>query len=571
MTNTDFLAVDYHVTGNRSAVDVHLGRSQLVGISVTDRNGNCQYFAGDFPNVVTGFGNRRRVYLDAIFARAVEVKFGLPAPSQFDCVRTMMHLVDENNPAELPELIRFFGPRLLAGLPEVLINGEPPPPSPIPINSALLPWWAVTEFNLIGQLATQSVDNVYRQIELPLVEPIVAMSRTPIHVDVETLRTTLESHRVQLDIRSCQLEEIAGWHIELTADDAIRRFLFEQLRLPIANTTANGAASIDRESLTALVNYHPAVQLIIEGRRAQHAVSAAQSLLDATNIGNGYLYPQLDPLGTVTGRFSCHTPNLQALSAVLLPSIVADCSDHERMLVELDYMQMELRVLAFLSRDQMLCDAFASEQDVHCLTAGKLFGILPNQATQVQRSIAKTVNFAIIFGQTPQGLASELTVSVEQASELITGFHRSYPGVSQFVQQVREFVSRHGFVSTHFGRRRRLPLAQPGGSSMDCERALRRAVNFVIQGTAADLNKLALARLWRHVPAGGRLLLNIHDSFVLQLRRDGLAGSVGKLKEQLELLPPNWNMPLRVTIESGHTWADCKRSHDTQMTLEHVT
>lgn len=555
MTETDFLAVDYHVAGNRSAVDVQLGRSPLVGVSVAVGGASCHYFTEDLANVVRSFGTQRRVYHDAVFSRAVELKYGLPLVSEFDCVRTMGYLADEKRPHDFSEVIRDLNPRLSAGLAEVHVHGRPPAPSPMPINSALVPWLAVTEFNFFGQLVAQCVENVYRQIELPLVDPLAALSQTPIRVDVERLMATLESHQVQLDIKCYQVEQIAGRHVDLTADRDLRTFLYEQLRLPVVAETTTGAPSLAREVLQALMEYHPAVRLIIDARHLQHVVRAARSLLEATDVEHGCVHPQLDPLGAVTGRLSCQAPNLQALSAILRTSIVADRRHQEQVLVELDYMQMELRVLAFLSQDCVLCKAFAAEQDVHRLTAARLFGIRPEQATDQQRSVAKTVNFGIVFGQTPQGLAQKLQVSVEQAAEFIAGFYRCYPGVSDFVGRIRDFASVSGFVPTYFGRRRRLPEAR---SRAHRERSLRQAVNFVIQGTAADLNKLAFARLWRHLPPGGRLLLNVHDSFLLELPQDRLGCSIGELKYHLELLPMGWTVPLKVSTGTGHTWADCK-------------
>ena len=164
---------------------------------------------------------------------------------------------------------------------------------------------------------------------------------------------------------------------------------------------------------------------------------------------------------------------------------------------------MELRVLANLSQDRALCEAFICDQDVHQATAAKLFRVAPERISHQERQVGKQVNFGMVFGQTPWSLSRQLGVSLEQAEHWNAEFYCGYPGVADFVAEIKRHVETSGIVTTTFGRRRRLPLAC-SNAQWERQRALRQAVNFVVQGTAADLNKLALSRLYPRLPQGVR-------------------------------------------------------------------
>ena len=423
-SNPDFVCIDYHVSGRRTAVDVHLGRSQLVGISLADSSGRCAFFTGNFQSVISSLAIRRRVYHDAVFAQAVECKYGLTRSIlRVECTRTMGHLLDENAVHDFDHLIHQYGHDLAAFGP-VQVYGAMPTTQFAPLNSACLPGLLYVRGEQSRRLVAEQLCFVYDQVELPLVEPLVAMSQTGIRVDVERLECISESHQTQCGIIRHQLEQVAGRPVELGSSEDVTRLLFEQLRLPVMATSPSGAPSTDQEALEPLRGYHPAVDLVMRGRHLQTVASAAKSLLDHADMGTGRVYPCLDPLGTVTGRLSCSSPNLQALPAALLEAIVAD---EGYVLAEMDFSQMELRVLANLSQDRALCEAFIRDEDIHQTTAAKLFGLALECTTPEQRQVGKRVNFGIVYGQTALGLAPKLRVSVQQAEAWIAGFYRGYP------------------------------------------------------------------------------------------------------------------------------------------------
>lgn len=163
-----------------------------------------------------------------------------------------------------------------------------------------------------------------------------------------------------------------------------------------------------------------------------------------------------------------------------------------------------------------------------------------------------------MYGQTALSLAPTLRVSVQQAEEWIAGFYRGYPGVAHFVADIKSRAETSGFVATYFDRRRRLPLAHGTAASSQRQHALRQAVNFVVQGTAADLNKLALVQIYRNLPPFARVLFNIHDAVLLLLPRDGASTVLGPLQALMEEPPPGWIVPLRTSATTGRSWHECK-------------
>ena len=262
---------------------------------------------------------------------------------------------------------------------------------------------------------------------------------------------------------------------------------------------------------------------------------------------------RLDPQGATTGRFSCCEPNLQALPPELLPAIAARPGHR---LLEVDFSQIELRVLAELSRDRALLEAFHHGVDVHARTAGMIYGISEQLVSHDQRQVGKGVNFGIIFGQTPWGLARALQIGEQEAAAAIESFFRGYCYVRPWIDQIESFATANGYVLTHYCRRRR--LATRLNNPNEAQAALREAVNAVIQGTAADIVKMAVTRVHWALPASCRLLLCVHDSVLIEVP-EAETEAVGLLvQETMELAPLDFTLPLKVSVHTGETWADSK-------------
>jgi len=262
----------------------------------------------------------------------------------------------------------------------------------------------------------------------------------------------------------------------------------------------------------------------------------------------------LDPLGTPTGRFTCRNPELQAVPAKLKQAFIAD-QDH--VLIEADFSQIELRVLAHFSQDPAFLQAFSGgdcEVDLHRRTAALALDIDEADVTVEQRNtIGKRINFGISYGLTPHGLAEQLSLDTDTAQDFIHAFFAGYPGIQHWQQAVQQQVIRDGHVRTLYGRRRHLPDVWSKNKATQ-QQALRQAVNTIIQGTAADINKMALARLHRALPESCRLLLTVHDSVLLEVPK-GEAAETGRLvKRVMQTPPPEFPVPLVVAVRCGDCW-----------------
>ncbi len=324
--------------------------------------------------------------------------------------------------------------------------------------------------------------------------------------------------------------------------------VYEQIELPvIAPTLAMTLAGVpfNTDTLERLRNSQ-------EGT----VQSSAAALLSQAQP-DGRIYANLDPLGASTGRFSCESPNLQGIPGRLLEAIEASPG---RMLLEADYSQCELRVLAHFSQDPRLLAAYNGEIDVHSQTAAAVLGIPVEEVTPEQRKrFGKEINFAIIYGMTPEGLAQQIGIPTGEAQALLDAYFIAYPGVQQWIALVHDFVRAQGHVRTLYGRRRKLPGIW-SASHGDVAQALRRAVNTIIQGTAADLIKLSLVRLHDVLPAEVRMLMTAHDSVLLELPEPPLEETRQIVRNAMETLPSGFTVPLKVDLKTGRTWAECKRT-----------
>ncbi|MEI8373464.1 MAG: DNA polymerase A family protein [Planctomycetota bacterium] len=270
---------------------------------------------------------------------------------------------------------------------------------------------------------------------------------------------------------------------------------------------------------------------------------------------DGRIYANLDPLGTVTGRYSCKDPNLQGLPAAVRSAVEASPG---HLLMEADVSQCELRVLAHFSQDPRLLATYRDGNvDLHVQTAAAALGIAAEQVTAEQRGIGKQVNFAIVYGMAADGLARRLAISPGEAQALLDSYFVTYPGVGAWIAQAHAAAYEDHEVRTLSDRRRRLPDIRSRDPSAVAT-AHRQSVNTIVQGTAADLLKLALIRLHNTLPEDVRMLLPVHDSVLLEVPTELVEETQRIVTEAMEALPPGFSVPLKVDIHAGKTWADCK-------------
>jgi DNA polymerase-1 len=474
-------------------------------------------FHEDVRGVLAALGNRPRIYYDARLALAVELLHDLPLPPSYDDVRALLALLQQPAPPGLTQ------PRDTASLAEM---------------QRLAP-------QLLQRIDNEGLGRVYRDIELPVAIPTAAMLNAGLRVNRQVLGEIHSNQYSRMEVARRTLRREAGRYFNPDDAAAVRRLLYNDLGLPCPLETRHGNQAISKAVLAQLVPQHPLVAQLQTYRDAKSAYDSAKGVLDAVG-GDSIVRGNLDPLGTLTGRYSCSDPPLQALDKRVRRAIEAapGC-----VLLEADYSQMELRMLAHFTQDPALLHAFQHDEDLHRRTAARVLGIPEDAVTADQRDLGKTLNFSIIYGMTPVGLA--------EAEALLAAHAEAYPGITTWIAQVHQQAATTGDVRTLYGRRRYLPniySTLPGAAA----EARRQAVNTIVQGTAADLLKLALVRLNEMLPADVRMLLSVHDSVLFSVPVELVGETRRIVVEAMEATPEGFGVPLKVEVKVGRTWADCK-------------
>jgi len=532
-------AVDYVVDGPRTAAAVAAGRSRLTGMRFQTAGNVPQDVAADnITGVLHGLDGRPRLYNDALFGLAVEAQNDLPSLSDvadIDDLRTMLCLLYRQAPSTNGELAIDRGERVRIGLARVN--------NPLALCA-----------RLSQQILAAGMFDLYRNIELPVLAPVLAMTLVGLPVNRPVLLGIKESHETQMEIARRILQADAGSYFNPDDAVAVRRLLYNDLGLPCPLETRHGNQAVSKAALAQLLPLHPLVAHLQTYRDAKSAYDSAAGVLAAVDPATSIVRGNLDSLGTATGRFSCSDPPLQALDRRVRRAIEAapGC-----VLMEADYSQMELRVLAHFSQDPALLHAFQHDIDLHVRTTSQVLGIAEADVDDQQRQLGKTLNFGIVYGQTAYGLADELAVPLAQAEALLAAHTAAYPGVTAWIAAVHQQAANTGEVRTLYGRRRYLPNIY-SASPADAAEARRYAVNTIIQGTAADLMKMALIRLHNDLPDGVQMLLPVHDSVLLSVPTSLVEETRRIVTATMETLPDGFSVPLKVEVKSGKTWADCK-------------
>lgn len=375
---------------------------------------------------------------------------------------------------------------------------------------------------LRARLDAEDLSGVLREIELPLVSVLVRLERAGVAVDAARLgamSSVLESRIAALESKC---HEAIGHPFPVSSPRALESVLFDELGLPVKKRTKT-ARSTDAEVLEDLADLHPLPRLVLEWRAAQKLKSTyVDALPRQIDPRDGRIHARFNQAVAATGRLSSSEPNLQNIpirteeGRAIRDAFVAPPS---HVILSADYSQIELRVLAHLSADPELCSAFVEHADVHVKTASAIFGVPEVAVTREQRARAKTVNFAVIYGQTERALARNLEVSEDEARRYIEAFFSRYADVARYLDELVAEARRTGSVRTMFGRRREVPAIHARNWS---ERfaAERIAKNAPIQGTAADILKLAMIRVDARLRESGlaaRMILTVHDELVLEV------------------------------------------------------
>jgi DNA polymerase I len=408
-----------------------------------------------------------------------------------------------------------------------------------------------------------ALERVYASIEMPVMQVLLKMERQGVLIDARLL----ESQSTALGQRMLELEreahELAGQPFNLGSTKQLQEILFEKHKLPVVKKTPSGAPSTDEDVLEQLALDHPLPRRILDWRSVSKLKSTyTDKLPRMVNPKTGRVHTNYGQATAVTGRLSSTDPNLQnipvrtAEGRRIREAFIAPPGSH---IVSADYSQIELRIMAHLSGDASLLKAFAEGMDVHRATASEVFGVPAGDVTSEQRRYAKVINFGLIYGMSAFGLASQLGIERSAAQQYMDRYFSRYPGVADYMQRTRNAARDSGYVETVFGRRLYLPeiRAQNQGRRQGAERA---AINAPMQGTAADLIKLAMIAVQQWIEAErltSRMIMQVHDELVLEVPDGELVRVKAELPGYMTRVA-ELAVPLVVDVGSGPNW---ERAH----------
>jgi len=409
-------------------------------------------------------------------------------------------------------------------------------------------------------LARVNATQLFHEVEVPLVPVLARMERNGIKLDKQVLATQGEELRERLSVIKEDLYEMAGEPFNPSSPKQVAEILFDRLSLPVIERAKTGPSTSARV-LSELAVHHPLPGKLIEYRELEKLLNTyIDRLPEAINPKTGRIHTSFHQASTATGRLSSSDPNLQNIpirTEVGERIRRAFVAPRGSQLIGADYSQIELRLLAHFSEDEALIQAFETGEDLHQLTASHIFGIPEGEITPKVRDAAKRVNFGIIYGISPFGLARELGISREEAKAYIDRFFMAYPKAKAFIDRMIELATERGYAETILGRRRPLPyLTSKNVQRRNFDR--RNAVNTPIQGSAADLIKLAMLQIDRLIEQGdikAKMLLQIHDELVFEAKRDHCEAAMTQIKAAMEGVM-TLAVPLEVEVKCGSNWSE---------------
>jgi len=424
---------------------------------------------------------------------------------------------------------------------------------------------------LAEQLSAAGLAGLFDELEVPLIAVLAELEFNGVKIDVPRLKELSDEYGLRLAGLEQEIYEAAGCEFNIASPKQLAKVLFDDLGLPQQKKTKTGA-STDAEVLSALARLHPAPAKMLEHRQyAKLKGTYIDALPQLVCPKTGRVHSSLNQVVAATGRLSSNDPNLQnipirtaegrEIRSAFIPG------EKGWLLLAADYSQIELRMLAHFSGDEAMQAAFAQGEDIHTRVASEVFSAPADAVTREMRRRAKAVNFGVIYGQSPFGLARALDISKEDAANFIEAYFARYPGVEQFMEELLETCRKRGFVSTILGRRRAIEGVRDAAGRNHNRRqrnlAERTAINTVIQGSAADLIKQAMLDMHARLKASNlptRMLLQIHDELLFEVE----ASAAGELENLVvEVMADAFNekaplsVPLKVDVKTGIDWAEC--------------
>ncbi|MBR4851255.1 MAG: DNA polymerase I, partial [Tidjanibacter sp.] len=418
---------------------------------------------------------------------------------------------------------------------------------------------------LLPKLREAGAEELYNTIEEPLIRTLADMEWEGVKVDTALLADYGRELGVQLATLEGEIRDLAGMPgLNVNSSRQLGVALFEVLKIDAKpKRTKTKQYSTEEEYLQFLSDRHPIVPKILEYRGIKKLLSTyVEALPELVNPATGRIHTSYNQAVTATGRLSSTNPNLQnipvrdELGKRIREAFVATDDDH--ILLAADYSQVELRLMAHMSGDEAMIEAFRSGEDIHRDTASRLFHVAPSEVTSDQRRKAKTANFGIIYGISAFGLRQRMgndSMSMAEAKAIIEGYFSSYPGVKAYIDNTITEAKNNGFVQTIFGRKRYLPDINSGNANVR-SLAERNAINAPLQGSAADIIKIAMAEVARRFRSEGlrsKMILQVHDELIIDTLKSEQAQVTNILREAMEGAA-KLNVPLIVDIGEGDNW-----------------
>jgi len=419
--------------------------------------------------------------------------------------------------------------------------------------------WRVASI-LCPRIDKEGLGDLFRTVELPLIPVLADMELAGVRLDTAYLQDLSEEFGTMIHETEAEIYKLAGESFNINSPKQLGEILFERIGLkPIKKTKTGVSTSL--EVLEELALQHELPAKILEYRSIFKLKSTyVDSLSSLVNPATGRIHTSYNQAVAATGRLSSSDPNLQNI-----PIRTAEGRKIRRafipedgyVFVAADYSQIELRVMAHLSGDQRLRSAFSAGEDIHAITAASVFGCSPAQVTPEMRRKAKAINFGIMYGMGPYKLSTQIGVGLKMARKYLDDYYQTYSGVKKYMEEIPEKATKDGFVTTILGRKRFLPdLNNP--NKMAQQAAGRVAINTTTQGSAADLMKLAMIQAHRAIEDAGlpaRMILQVHDELILEVRAEAAAETANILKKAMENVYP-LAVPLVVDVAIGENWAE---------------
>lgn len=413
---------------------------------------------------------------------------------------------------------------------------------------------------LESDLRHEGLWQLFSEVEMPLVPVLVAMERNGVALDVELLRDMSHSLGKEMLRLEAEVYNSVGYRFNINSSQQLSRILYQELKLPEGRKTKSGY-STEASVLETLRGTHPVIELILQYRQLAKIKSTYTDAFQALiNPKTGRLHTSYNQTGTTTGRLSSSEPNLQnipvrgELGSKVRQAIIAEPGWY---LLSADYSQIDLRALAHISQDPELIATFLRDEDIHTATASRVFNVSPSEVTPAMRRVAKTVNFGIIYGMSDYGLEQATDFSRDEAAQFIASYFEKYPKVKDYIETTKRQARESGYVQTVLGRRRYIPEINSPNRQVR-EAAERMAINMPVQGTSADIIKIAMVNIHREMENRGlrsKMILQVHDELVFEVPPD----EIDLMKKLVSKVMPEalkLSVPLKIDIKLGKNWGE---------------